>query len=164
LPRQRRPDYVGNLIAGLQAEGLSANQGLQRLKEAGYGMRRQNFLQLWGSVQAAGAVREKLQAEPVFHVPQQAEIPRVPSPRARGYRYDVDVLGRDSTSGALMYMPTAIITPTLITHLEAIEKATQELQLAIAGGRPGVDYATVVGGGVVLNVTERVLEIDEPIE
>lgn len=159
-----RRSYVYHLIPGYQREGFSAEQALADLKGSGLGIRRQTFLRAWGASLKAEAIREGLETADPYHLPQASEIVQVPRPRARGFQYDVDVLMRDPLSGAVWFAPTSVVTPQLITHLEAIEQAALSLQAALAGGRPGQDYGEVFGGGTVTNIYERVPEYDEPIE
>jgi hypothetical protein len=159
-----RAAYVAHLIPGYQREGFSAEEALADLRSSGLGIRRQTFLRAWGASLHAADVSEALQTSAPYHVPQADEITQVPRPKARGFQYNVDVLMRDPSSGAVWFAPTSVITPTLVTHLEAIEQAAQGLKQAIAGGRQGIDYGEVLGGGTVTDVLERVPEFDEAPE
>lgn len=159
-----RAAYVAHLIPQYQRQGFSAEAALAELRASGLGIRKQTFLRQWGASLHSAEVSEALQTASPYHVPQSQEITQVPRPRARGYQYNVDVLMRDSASGAVFFAPTSVVTPTLITHLEAIELAAQGLKTSIAGGRQGIDYGEVLGGGSVTDVLERVPEFDEPAE
>lgn len=184
MPR-RAPAYLANLIPGLQATGVSATGALEWLKgnvdrlsardqaamqnysgpaTAGMGgLRRQNFLRLWGATQSEGSIRATLAAADIYHVPTQAEIVRVPRPKARGFQYNVDVLVRDPTSGSFHFTPSAIVTPDLITHLEAIERASRLLGRMQSMSDRGTPAGEVRMGGFVTGVLERVPEdYEEP--
>lgn len=161
MPR-RAPAYVGSLIPQLQEQFTSAGAALEHLKSQGLGMRRQNFLRLWGAVKADEGLRERLGGVDVYSTPHAGEITQVPRPRARGYQYNVDVLVRDATSGAFYFTPTAVVTPTLITRMEAIDAAAQLLLRMQAGSTRGTPAGEIRMGGEVTGILERVPEEDEP--
>jgi hypothetical protein len=159
----RRLIYTGSLIPQLQQRYNSASEALAALRAAGFGVRRQTFLRLWGAAKQSQAFREQLGTADPYHVPEATEISQVPRPRARGYQYNIDVLMRDDT-GSLYFTPTSVVTPDLITHLEAIERAVTGLRAALAAGRFPDKYGEVIAGGSVTSVLERIPEYDEPAE
>lgn len=160
MPR-RAPAYVANLIPGLQAEGLSANQALVRLREQGLGVRRENFLRLWGATQKEAAIRTRLSTSDPSASPDRSMIVQVPRPKARGFQYNINQLARDTQTGEFYFTPTAVITDRLITFGEAINIAAANLR-AILGStdKPGYDM-DIFSGGEVTSVLERVPEIEE---
>lgn len=162
MPR-RAPAYVGSLIPQLQRDFPSAGAALAHLKSQGLGMRRQNFLRLWGAVKADEGLRQRLGARDIYSVRGPEEITQVVRPRARGFQFNVDVLVRDSVSGSFYFTPTAIVTPTMITDAEALDRAAQLLLRMQEGSERGTPAGEIRMGGEVTGVLERVAEEEEPI-
>jgi hypothetical protein len=126
--------YIPPLIPGLQAAGFSASGALDWLRsttiplsaadqaaarryvgpatEGMGGMRRQNFLRLWGAHQRYENVRGALgQADP-YHVITAAEAIPMLRPRARGFETTVDVMMRDPSTASRCVISAACSTWT----------------------------------------------------
>lgn len=158
---RRAPAYVGSLIPGLQAKGLTANEALAELRSQGLGIRRQNFLKLWGASIKEGSLREKLSTGDVHATFEHGEVVKVTRPKARGFQFNVDLLAYDKSTGEFYFTPTAVVSDTLNwTRGEIIQMAAESLRAQIDKGRDSVQ-ADILQGGHVTSVLERVPETEE---
>lgn len=158
---RRAPAYVANLIPGLQARGLSANDALAELRAQGLGVRRQNFLRLWGATQKEASLRGRLSTNHPSQTPERSEIVQVQRPRARGFQFNVDLLARDPATGEFYFTPSAVVSDRLITFGEAVDIAASNLRAMQAKGGRDTVQADILQGGHVTSVLERVPELEE---
>ena len=159
----RAPAYVANLIPQLQDQFSSATEALEYLKSQGMGMRRQNFLQLWGATIKEQSLRERLQSVPLERTPNADEIVQAPRPNARGYLYTFDVLVKDPLTGLFHFTPTGYRTDEPVTFAEAAQGATDALVSAQNRDSPLAALGSINGVSLV-SVLQFVPQTDEPTE
>ncbi len=153
----RRPNYAGNYIPGLIAEGLSANAAYRKLGDLGLSLRRQTFLRAWGETVDALAKRETVEQTNVSRRPLAEEVTSFTAPRATGYLYQVDVLIRDRLTNEVYFTPSGYRSQRLVPYQEALQGAIDALAQAQIESERGTPLGQLVGG-IVTQVREFVPE------
>jgi hypothetical protein len=117
---------VGNLYTwAAQAirEGLSANKALDLLKSYDQGIRRADFLRIYGQARRGISLGEAINLHPGHYLPGRDLITPWQVNRPRGYVYQVGVTATDTESGSQILHMYSVTTTQLITKDEAEQQA-----------------------------------------
>lgn len=113
------------------ASGLSANEGIRLLREAGLHVRRQNFLRLVGTIRNNYGQRIAELDQPLGRRPRPHEITPIDTRTHTGYIHYVDIITRNLDTGANRVRPMAVHSRTLLTREEAIRRAVRDYRTAV---------------------------------
>lgn len=126
------------IVARGVAEGMSANQISQSLKDAGAGLRRQTVLRMVGEVRAAIANRPQVQAMATNVLPTGDQYARWTTNR-RGYSTQMIALMRDRQTGLIGTQLTSYTTRAQHTIDEAIQAKLGDMMDYTETGASGED-------------------------
>jgi len=112
-------------------EGLSANAALKRLREAGLGIRRADFLRAYRDLRGALESQYSLLGLPLAGRPSQDMIRTVGNAKRDGFHHVVNMMYRSRDTGDVVTRRTTVVSHTLLTKIEAEEAA---MGLHVAGG------------------------------
>lgn len=113
------------------AKGISANEGIRMLREAGLKVRRQNFLRMVGTIRNNYGQRIAELDQPLNRRPRPHEVIPIDTRTRTGYIHYVDIVTRNLDTGANRVRPMAIHSRTLLTRAEAVRRAIRDYRAAI---------------------------------
>lgn len=134
-------------------EGLSANQWMAALREAGTGIRRQTGLRLYGQAKALAAEYQQEPTRPLNQVPAFAESRQWPTRQSEGVLQTVQLIYREKVTQRLVTRFYNVKTPNGITRGAAIQRAI-EANADNAGRYQQTLLGAVHTGTAVLVATE----------
>jgi hypothetical protein len=124
------------------AEGISANQALSALSEAGIGIRRQVGLRLYAEARRVTAESGEEPSRPLDQVPALAEAPPTPTRTRQGVLQTVTIFVRENVTGNIRALFHNTVSDTGVTRQEAINEAVD------AYNDHAAEYPTVIVGAV----------------
>ncbi|HEY1198764.1 MAG TPA: hypothetical protein VGG32_08580 [Thermoplasmata archaeon] len=131
------------------AEGLSGADMLSQFRDAGLGMRTQNFYGLLGEINDTTAMREGLAGLDPSLAPDADAFATWTTNRAEGYLYQIRgyFMETDPVTGALIksFKPFDVVSRGIISGYQALGQAYDYIA---GGGGPGSD-STLVGLEIV---------------
>lgn len=139
-------------IARAIQEGMSANQTLGALRDAGMGINRQAGLRLYGQVNASLARRGEQVAYPTNALPRGDMLQPWAMGRGGQYATQVEIQVRDRRTGIVSAVQYTHVTDEPHTGDEAIQAGMNLYGDTETQNR----YAQTVEGGVVINRFETV--------
>lgn len=95
LDGQDRRDVIWNFAPALFNEGYSANQALQLFKEAGFGINRKEFLDIYSQVGGYEQDTQKIKYLGYDDIPGDEVFAPSRTPQSERYRYIVEYEGYD---------------------------------------------------------------------
>lgn len=122
---------VGNLYTwASQAirEGLSANKALGVLKSYDQGIRRADFLKIYGQARRGIGLADAIQQYASHLIPGRDLISPWQVTRPSGYVYQIGVKAMDTESGSEILHMYSVMTPNLITKTEAEQQANDAME------------------------------------
>lgn len=150
----------------MSAEALSTLRGSNvAFLEGVGGVRTQNFQWQWGATSRSEAIRERLGAVDVTHVPTGYEITQGRFPRARGFQTNVNLLVRDLRSGSEYFTPMGVVSERPLSIGDALVQAAHNLRRVqtkahMTGNRDTLPIQ-ILSGGYVTDVIERLPMLPE---
>lgn len=133
--------------------GLSANGAFRIAQEAGVGIRRQTFLQVYSQLKVNYALRLDAISALTTVIPQIHEIAKVPTKVQSGYVQYVDLFVRPVGGGPVTVVNQAFRTNQLLSRDAAVDLIVGRYRSAIdrskvEPSRWGTDPESIVVGGV----------------
>lgn len=104
-------------------QGVSANQALKQLREAGLGIQRQTFLRAYKELTEDIRARGTLLGLPLQGRPDSSMISRFTSQRASGFQHIVSIYARLPETGEVQVRRVSVLSETLLTREQAEEMA-----------------------------------------
>lgn len=115
-------EQLSLMIAGA-SRGMSGQAVLNELREAGLGVRRQQFYRLWGTARAVAAEAGLEPTRPLDQAPDLSEMPPVATRAAEGYLHTVRLVYREAETGNQRVVFHSTKSDTPLTRQEAIDQA-----------------------------------------
>lgn len=103
------------------AQRIPANRALELAREAGLGIRRNDFLKLVGQARAAYGQRIPELDRPLNRKPTATEITPITKGEIKGYRQYVDLFVRNKTTGVVDVLHRAVHTSEPWSRQRAID-------------------------------------------
>lgn len=125
-------------------QGISANEALRMAQEAGFGVRRETFLRLVGSIKAHYSMAQQEFDLPLNRRPIGPEITTLNGSAATGYIQYVSLFVRNKLTGMVEIVDRAMRTQELVSRQRAIDMITTREQANIAKApAEGGDWGTL---------------------
>lgn len=121
------------MIARALGEGSSARSAMSAARAAGARFSDSRFRQLWQSTASALERRSAIDSLPANRIPDSSLFQPFPTRTPGGYRYQVTVTVRDSTTGDVMQMPSAVIYDRAVSPGKAVRDAVERASSGIHG-------------------------------
>lgn len=131
-------EQLSLMVAGA-AQGMSGQAVLSELREAGLGIRRQQFYRLWGTARTMAAEAGFEPTRPMDQKPDLATIPPVATRQAEGYLQTVRLVYREDMTGQQRVVYHNTKSENLITRQEAVDAA-----IAAYTGTPSSEGQTLI--------------------
>lgn len=108
--------------------GMSANQGLKALREAGAGVRRDTFLRAWGEVANDLAQRPVWQTRDLGAPVLPSELPEWHAARPGMLGYTGRVVVRDRATGVLNVKDAMVFSTNAMAPQDALDQMISDFQ------------------------------------
>lgn len=125
---------------------MTATEALNAMRESGLAMRTQDFYRAWGEVETNVGMTDRIVGLDPTLTPTAESLSTWSVGREGQYMFQVDVMVKDLESGEMELRPYSIMSDQLMTPLEAMAQAEEEMS-DNAG-----DYGERVFGSVMRNI------------
>lgn len=111
--------------------GVSANEGLRQLREAGMGVRRETWLRMVGEARANFANLAMEFSRPLNRPPNPTETTRITETKVSGFLQYVDVWVRRKSTGEIYVRQQVYRSDTALSRDRAIDTVIERYQTAV---------------------------------